>query len=253
MQAARFIFQLFFLEFILYNSIYFFTGASYRNCESFCPMGAVEVLPLFLKNLKYPCAVNELNLAILLGVVALTVVFKRAFCSWVCPLGALNEFAFAVREKFAPYAQFSKKIAERLASVKYAGLIALVAATTWYYDLVFRPYCPFFTAFGLHGHTTRVISYFVLANVAVLALSVRMGWCRIACPFGAFLNLFNSATVFALTRDPAACSGCGLCDRACPSDIEVSRCERITSRECTMCARCVSACPKSGVINLESK
>jgi len=214
-------------------------------------MGALEVLPSFFKNFSYPCAVNELNMALLILTVFMTVFIKRAFCSWVCPLGTISEFAYRIREKIVPFPSSSEAVIRSFSYLKYAALLVIIAATTYNYDLVFRPFCPYFTTFGLHGHTTGIFSYFILANVIILAFALKMGWCRVACPFGAFLNIFNARTVLALKRDPSGCNGCGICDRECPAGIQVSKSDKITSRECTMCVKCVSSCPRNGTINLE--
>lgn len=250
MQALRFVFQLLFIELILYNAILFSTGASYKNCESYCPFGAVETFPLFAASGKFPCAVNELNYSIFAGVLILTLVFKRAFCSWVCPFGAVNELITRARDKFSAYAPVAENILKPLYSIKYILLAVIVGATWQNYDLVFRPYCPYFTAFGLHGHTTVVLSYFVLANALLITFFIKLGFCRTLCPFGAFLSVFNRKTVFKIYRDRSACVDCKICDGACLSEINVSGAEKIESPDCTMCLGCVSACPKNGVLKV---
>lgn len=253
MRTVRFIFQLLFLEFILYRAIGFASGASYLNCESYCPMGAVEVLPLFIRDLRYPCAVNELNLAILIGVVALTVLFKRAFCSWVCPLGSIGELISAVRRYFSRYAPAGERASGYMIALRSIALLVIVWGTWVNYDLVFRPFCPYFTAFGLHGHTTNALSYFILANVILLFAFVRMGFCRALCPMGAFLSIFNKKTVFAICRDEKVCNGCGACDAACPSELPVSKLPAVDRVDCTMCLNCVAACRREGSLKVGTR
>ncbi|HOD39870.1 MAG TPA: 4Fe-4S binding protein [Candidatus Wallbacteria bacterium] len=250
MQAIRLIFQLFFLEIILYHAVLFSLGDSYKNCESYCPFGAVETLALFAKSHKFPCAVNEFNYSILIGVLLITVLFKRAFCSWVCPLGAVNELITRARAYFSKYAPLNETAMKFMYGIKYALLGIIVYATYINYDLVFRPYCPYFTAFGLHGHTTVVLSYFILANALLVTFFIKMGFCRTLCPFGAFLNFFNVKTVCKIYRDEKACDCCRLCDSVCLSEIKVSQSIKIESRDCTMCLSCVSACGKKGSLKI---
>lgn len=250
MQLIRLFFQIFFIEAVLYHSILFSMGASYKNCESFCPFGAVETLVLFIKNGRFPCAINELNYAIFFGVILLCLFFKRIFCSWVCPLGAVNEFLTFVRSKIIKYENPYERIMSALGSIKYILLVFIAYVTYVNYDLVFRPYCPYFTAFGIHGHTTNVLSYFVLANILLLTLTIKLGFCRVLCPFGAFLSIFNSKTVFKIYRDEKACVNCAQCDKACYNGIAVSRETRIESRECSLCLRCVSACASRSALKI---
>jgi polyferredoxin len=250
MQAIRFIFQLFFIELILYHAVLLSFGESYKNCESYCPFGAVETLALFVQSGKFPCAVNEFNYSIFAGVLLLTVFFKRAFCSWVCPLGAVNELITRTRSYFIKYRPLADNILKPLYSVKYILLAVILIATYRSYDLVFRPYCPYFTTFGLHGHTTVVLSYFILANALLVTLFIKMGFCRTLCPFGAFLNVFNMKTVFKIYRDGDACVNCKLCDGACLAEIKVSENAKIENAGCTMCLSCVSACSKHGALKV---
>ncbi len=250
MQAVRLIFQLFFIELILYYAILFSIGASYKNCESYCPFGAVETLALFVQTGRFPCAVNEFNYSILAGVIILTIVFKRAFCSWVCPLGAVNELITFVRQHFIRYVPYNVNLMKVLFSIKYILLAIIVAASYHYYDLVFRPYCPYFTAFGIHGHTTEIISYFILFNVLSVTVFIKFGFCRVLCPFGAFLNLFNYHTAFKIYRDDKSCDRCGRCDALCPAEIKISQKFKITDTGCTMCLKCVSTCGKNNSLKV---
>ncbi len=250
MRTLRFLFQLFFIELILYHAVLFSLGASYKNCETYCPFGAVETMALFVKTAKFPCAVNEFNYSMLAGVLILTILFKRVFCSWVCPLGAVNELITVIRGRFNKYKAISANILNPLYSIKYILLIVIIAATYRHYDLVFRPYCPYFTAFGLHGHTTETLSYFILTNALLITFFIKLGFCRTLCPLGAFLNLFNTRNVFKIYRDEAKCVNCKLCDGACLNEIKISEAVKIDSRGCTMCLNCISACPENNALKI---
>ena len=61
-------------------------------CKYLCPQGVLEgAIPLSLANSGIRAALGKLytwKLGILLTVVALSVVFYRPFCKWLCPLGA---------------------------------------------------------------------------------------------------------------------------------------------------------------------
>lgn len=61
-------------------------------CKYICPQGVLEgAIPLSLVNEGIRAALGTLfvqKLFILLAVVALSIVFYRPFCKWICPLGA---------------------------------------------------------------------------------------------------------------------------------------------------------------------
>lgn len=61
-------------------------------CKYLCPQGALEgAIPLALVNSGIRAALGKLfnwKLCILLAVTALSILFYRPFCKWLCPLGA---------------------------------------------------------------------------------------------------------------------------------------------------------------------
>ena len=61
-------------------------------CKYLCPQGVLEgAIPLSLANSGIRAALGSLftwKFGILLAVIALSVVFYRPFCKWLCPLGA---------------------------------------------------------------------------------------------------------------------------------------------------------------------
>ena len=61
-------------------------------CKYLCPQGVLEgAIPLSLANSGIRAALGKLftwKFSILLSVIALSVVFYRPFCKWLCPLGA---------------------------------------------------------------------------------------------------------------------------------------------------------------------
>lgn len=61
-------------------------------CKYLCPQGVLEgAVPLSIANSGIRAALGSLftwKLSILLAVIALSIVFYRPFCKWLCPLGA---------------------------------------------------------------------------------------------------------------------------------------------------------------------
>ena len=61
-------------------------------CKYLCPQGVLEgAIPLSLANSGIRAALGKLftwKFSILLSVIALSVLFYRPFCKWLCPLGA---------------------------------------------------------------------------------------------------------------------------------------------------------------------
>jgi polyferredoxin len=70
-------------------------------------------------------------------------------------------------------------------------------------------------------------------------------FCRVFCPLGAILGLFNKASLFRMTVDEAICIRCNSCERGCPVDIKVY--ETPNSPECVRCLKCKTDCEYGAV------
>ncbi|HRO98205.1 MAG TPA: tetratricopeptide repeat protein [Flavobacteriales bacterium] len=94
-----------------------------------------------------------------------------------------------------------------------------------------------------------VFTFFVCGFLIVYLLGSR-GFCFQACPYGA---LFGLADQFAPGRIVLAkdCSQCGLCTRACSSDIlvhrELAEHGMVTNPRCLKDLDCVAVCPENAV------
>lgn len=235
----------------------FATGRSLITVETYCPFGGLETAWAFLTNRRFTCAAGELNLALFVALLVLTVLARKAFCGWVCPVGALAEWEGRLtrrlfcRRGFAGPWSVPPRWDRALRIVLRAAVLAVVLAATWATgELVFRGYDPYYILFSAHGHDVRAWSYGILAGLAALGLLLPMAWCRYLCPLGAALWPFSALGRLRLRRESGHCTGCGACDRACPQAIDVSRAAEVRSGECTLCLECTAACPARGALEL---
>jgi ferredoxin len=56
-----------------------------------------------------------------------------------------------------------------------------------------------------------------------------------------------------ITRNLENCSDCGLCDQKCPQGIQISKFEKVTSVDCTLCTDCVYTCPLKNTLSISKK
>jgi polyferredoxin len=93
----------------------------------------------------------------------------------------------------------------------------------------------------------------VLSILFVLSIVFRGFWCRYLCPYGALLGFISLFSPTKIRRNPVSCIDCGLCTKACPSNIKVDKVITVISDECTTCLSCVDACPVADTLELKSR
>ena len=176
-------------------------------------------------------------------VLATLVVWGRGtFCGWLCPFGALQEFAawiarpLRIRQITVPPA-----LDRALRQAKYvllAGILAAAASGSPLADSLSEAE-PFKTAITLYfARAWPFVAYAV--GLIVLNLFVYKGFCRYLCPLGAGLALVGRLRLLDWIPRRAECgSPCQLCKVRCRyGAIEPSG--RIDYPECFQCMDCVT-------------
>jgi len=220
-------------------------GLTASNCEAYCPFGGLIALFPLAKYKAYTCRLTELNVALLVSLLVLTLATRKSFCSWVCPFGTVSEWLARLgRAVFRRRIAVPRAADRVLVNLRYVVLVAVIVLTytVWQYDLGFRAYDPFYILFSWGGHGTLPWSFAVLGGLLVLVLVLPLAWCRYLCPLGAVMDPLSKAGALRVRRDAGACTDCGACDAACPHRIPVSSVEQVTARDCTNCLECVAAC-----------
>lgn len=225
-------------------NLYFFRARSVcvpvLNCHS-CP-AAVFACPLgvisnFSRLRLFPfLAVGLVGLA--------AVIAGRLVCGWACPFGLFQDLLGRLRGRRRRW-----KPPPASALTKYFVLLFLVLLVPLLFPqsrLSFCTVCPAATLqasipwrlMGVAGggHAAFAARLGVLGGVIVLAVAAGRGFCRLLCPLGALLSLFNRFSFFRMRR-AGPCNRCGACARRCPVDIDpvadMNRAECIRCLECT--------------------
>lgn len=203
---------------------------------------------------------------LLLGLVTVivTLIFGRVWCSWVCPLGILQDIA-GVRPK--DQSERGARLRNRYRAIyhlKYGlligllGLAALGILQTGLLDpIAFLTRSVVATLFPALSHLGvplgRVVPLslggvllgVLLVLVLVLPRFLPRAFCRTVCPLGALLGLLARYSLFRIHRDEEKCSNCGACQRVCPGAADPHTKLRVS--ECTVCFNCMSACPEGAI------
>jgi len=185
----------------------------------------------------------------------------RFFCSWICPLGTLNE---AVSWCFLRNTPIQKRMAlhqrERFDSFKYilfAFLIGLavggvlelglfsplslmmrslsIAILPSLHSLLPHLYVqtPMYTGAWLTG---------ILFLLILLLNAIRPRfWCRSVCPMGVLLGICAKTSPFRIRRHESSCIQCGKCVTVCGGACEPNG--SLRQSDCIVCLRCRDICP----------
>lgn len=174
--------------------------------------------------------------------VSLVIWGRGFFCGWLCPYGALQEFAFVLGRKLRlPKIRVHPWDDTRLKRVKYILLALIVGAT--FTSTVAADFLvelePFKTAITLmfdRGPPFVVYAAFWL----VLGAFLFKGFCRYVCPLGAVLALLGKfRRLDWITRRSECGAPCQFCKARCEYGA-IKQDGRIDYDECFQCLDCVT-------------
>ncbi|MBA2841216.1 ferredoxin-type protein NapH [Methanococcus maripaludis] len=180
----------------------------------------------------------------LIGFSAVSVVFGRLFCGFICPFGIIFEWTYKLKMKINNSKILPKvdpKIHNKLIYLKYILLIIGLYLTFKYATYVICGVCPIGSFAGLNG---TVISFILLGLFIILGYFIPMFFCRYFCPIGALLGLLSVKPVFKIKSNDK-CNTCRLCEKKCPMQIDIL--DNMDEKECIRCFQCVTACKKGGI------
>ncbi len=247
---------------------YFVKWGMSRGAASFVerPPGVEGFLPISaLISLKYWVetgivnAVHPSGLFIFLAVVGGSILVKKSFCSWFCPVGTLSESLWMLGQKiFKKNLPLPRWLDYPLRSLKYL-LLLFFGAAVWAMDsdslgaFIKSPYNKLADVkmymFFAEITTGAIVTLLVLMGLSVL---IKNFWCRYLCPYGALLGIVSFLSPLKIRRKAATCIDCELCTKACPSLIQVHAVKTVWSDECTSCMQCVDVCPVKNTLEMRA-
>ncbi|MBP7748157.1 MAG: 4Fe-4S binding protein [Phycisphaerae bacterium] len=202
-----------------------------------CPIGAIQNVTVALVDSTY--ALSLIAIAIFFLPLVFALLFGRAFCGGVCPLGAIQELV-VLRPVHVP-----RRLDQGLGLLKWAYLglaIWFAALPAVDRDFIICRFDPFVGFFRFTGPLHMLL---IGAGLLILGMFIGRPYCRYLCPYGALLSLLSRLSWRGVTVTPDKELDCGLCAEACPyGAIEQLRAVRSA---CLFCARCFNRCPRHRV------
>jgi len=228
------------------------------------PAGVEGWLPIAgMMNTKYLLttghvpAVHPAAMFLFIAFVLISLLLKKAFCSWLCPVGTFSEVIWKLGRKiFKRNLRLPEWLDIPLRGLKYVLLgffLFVVGAMSAEALQGFMQ-----TPYGLIADV-KMLNFFrnigetaaiVIGLLMLGSMLVQNLWCRYLCPYGALMGLVSFFSPVKIRRDADACIDCAKCARACPSGLAVDKLAQIRSVECTACMECVAVCPAENALQL---
>jgi polyferredoxin len=249
----------FFLLFVLLIMITDFRNMKGYEVALFLESNPLIALATFLTSWTVYVGL-VLSVVIIIG----TLIFGRFFCSWVCPMGILNQWVSHIFNKRRPIDDYRVNEYRTIYRLKYYILVVLlVLAIFGSLQIGLLDPISFITR-SFSVSVVPGVNYwsdsFYLSQpvfyggmlIAVLFLLVLFAnrfltrfWCRVLCPLGAFLGVLSTRSLVRVRRDVEKCTDCRKCLRHCHGGCDPDRELRIT--ECHVCMNCIPSCPEDAI------
>ncbi|MEN6390707.1 MAG: 4Fe-4S binding protein [Syntrophomonas sp.] len=223
------------------------TSGALLGVDALCPFGAIEaaytlaVTGVFIKKIALS------SFILFAAVLIAALIFRRAFCGLICPLGTLQELVSdlgaRIRKKRP---NIPNSIDKPARYIKYILLLVIIIGSVTSEELVIRPYDPW--AAYQHISSGSVLSelpigFGLLVGTLLLSFLFSRVFCKYLCPMGALLGLIHRIGWFRIERNTETCINCKLCSKECPMGLPVAEVVTVDSAECINCGKCTTVCP----------
>ena len=233
----------------------------------------------WMAKVQFLPAVLALNVAVIIGLVVLTLVFGRVYCSVICPLGVFQDgvahlhvarnrkakkrlpYSYSPEMKWLRYGVWALFVIALIAGVQ--ALVALLAPYSAWGRIVqnlFQPvyiwvnnlfaalaeragsYAFYEKEVWLRSLPTFIVAIVTLIVVVVLAWKGGRTYCNTLCPVGTTLSFFSRFAMFRPVIDTEKCRNCKQCEHACKAScIDIAN-HRIDYSRCVDCFNCIDTC-----------
>ena len=226
----------------------------------------------WLAKIQFLPAVMALNVIVVVGLVLLTLVFGRIYCSVICPLGIFQDVLARFRRKKNKYS-YSKEVKWLRYPVLVVFVLAGVAGVGSLFQLlapysaygriatmIFQPiwkagnnllamaaehmdsYAFYSVDTWLRSLPVLVIAAVTLVVLFILAWRGGRTYCNTICPVGTILSFFARFSWLKIRFDEDKCKNCSLCSKNCKAACIDFKTHTVDYSRCVVCGNCIDSC-----------
>lgn len=234
-----------------------------------------QFVPSLLKFLS----ISTLAASGFIAVIGLTLLFGRVYCSFLCPLGVLQDIIIFIRKKTGnikfntrrahtktrygilitvvlifcsgsiigltaldPYSNFGRMLTHlaRPVVIETNNVLVFMLESINIYAV---------SPVGLKGIALFPLIFSIVILGVIVLMSLKDGrlYCNSICPVGTFLGFLSRFSLLKIRFKPSECIHCGACVRACKSHCMDMENQTIDFSRCVVCYNCLDKCPTSAV------
>ena len=238
----------------------------------------------WMAKIQFLPAVLAVNVAVIVGLVLLTLVFGRVYCSVICPLGVFQDgvahlnvarkrkkknrkpYSYSPELKWLRYGVWVVFVIALIVGVQ--ALVALLAPYSAWGRIVqnlFQPvylwinnlfaklaeradsYAFYEKEVWLRSLPTFIVAAVTFVVIAILAWRNGRTYCNTICPVGTTLSFFSRFAMFRPMIDTNVCKKCKSCEHNCKAScIDVEN-QTIDYSRCVACFNCIDSCKLGGL------
>jgi len=229
----------------------------------------------WMPKLQFLEAVLAINVAVIIGLVVLTLVFGRIYCSVICPLGIMQDiFGWLGKKQKKNRYTYSKEMKWLRYPVLVLFIIALVAGAGTLFQLL-APYSAFgriatyllqpvwiagnnvlasiaehYDSYAFYHVSKNIPNYYLITVIAVLTWGIlaALAWnygrtyCNTICPVGTFLSFISRFSFLKIHFDTEKCKNCSLCTKNCKASCIDFKTHSVDYSRCVVCGDCIESC-----------
>ena len=197
------------------------------------------------------------GLVIIIGAIAVSLLFRRGFCGWICPVGTTWEgFSWLGRRLLGRNFRLPRwlDLTGRAFRFVLAGAVVAILFSVSIAEAVSFRVLPYMWVADLKTIGLMIQPTYLLVILFAGVVSMFLGpvWCRYLCPVGGMYAAVAIASPCSVTRDAETCIECHRCSRTCHAFIEPEKVTTVRSTECDGCMECVKICPVDGCLEAKA-
>jgi len=233
----------------------------------------------WMAKIQFLPAVLGLNIAVVIGLLGLTLLFGRVYCSVICPAGVFQDVVSRIAGRFSKN-RFTHSGEKRILRLSVLGVFvllllagltqvaALIAPYSAYGRIaqnLFQPIWMWLNNIGAsiaehYGSYAmysvdvyiKALPVFVIAIVTLLTFTIlawRNGrtWCNTVCPVGTVLGYLSKYSLYKINIDADKCNHCSLCEKNCKAACIDSKSSQVDYTRCVSCMNCIDKCRKGAI------